>query len=287
MINFQSSAFTAEERKWIFEWIDSKSSEGTKAAYSETFQQLLDFLSPEISLRKIELNHLQSFLKKKSHQSPYTQRRHRSALQSLYSFLCDQGYLDKNLTRHLKRIQAPESLSKKYLSEEEVFSLIPAEKSERNKILIKILYVLGLRICEVKNLKWKDIQDHGSHGLVHVFGKGGKSRSIPLSGSTWNDLKAFRAGKRDFEPVFTAWNDGEAPLSSDQIQQIVRKAALKAGITKPVSPHWLRHAHASHALNRKAPIHMVQATLGHASIATTGKYSHSNPEESSGSYLAI
>jgi site-specific recombinase XerD len=54
-----------------------------------------------------------------------------------------------------------------------------------------------------------------------------------------------------------------------------------------VSPHWLQHAHGSHALDRGAPIHLVQATLGHASVATTGKYLHARPKESSSRFLAI
>jgi integrase/recombinase XerD len=62
-------------------------------------------------------------------------------------------------------------------------------------------------------------------------------------------------------------------------------AAKRAGLPKKVSPHWLRHAHASHALDRSAPIHLVQATLGHASVSTTGRYLHARPTESSSLYL--
>ena len=62
-------------------------------------------------------------------------------------------------------------------------------------------------------------------------------------------------------------------------------AARKAGLEQKVSPHWMRHAHASHALDRSAPIHLVQATLGHASVSTTGRYLHARPTESSSFYL--
>jgi site-specific recombinase XerD len=67
----------------------------------------------------------------------------------------------------------------------------------------------------------------------------------------------------------------------------VRAAARRAGIAVPVSPHWLRHAHASHALDRGAPIHLVQATLGHANINTTGRYLHARPTESSSGFLGL
>lgn len=67
----------------------------------------------------------------------------------------------------------------------------------------------------------------------------------------------------------------------------MRQAARTAGIALAVSPHWLRHAHATHALDRGAPIHLVQATLGHVSVATTGRYLHARPSESSGKYLPL
>ena len=65
---------------------------------------------------------------------------------------------------------------------------------------------------------------------------------------------------------------GAGHLHPTAIERLVRKAAERAGLELAVSPHWLRHSHATHALERGAPIHLVQATLGHASVATTGRY---------------
>jgi site-specific recombinase XerD len=66
---------------------------------------------------------------------------------------------------------------------------------------------------------------------------------------------------------------------------VIQAAAVRVGVEGPASPSWLRHAHASHALDRGASIHLVQATLGHVSVATTGKYRHARPEDSSARYL--
>ena len=66
---------------------------------------------------------------------------------------------------------------------------------------------------------------------------------------------------------------------------MVKAAARRAGLSGAVSAHWLRHAHASHALDRSAPLHLVQATLGHADLKTTGRYTHARPTESSATYL--
>ena len=68
---------------------------------------------------------------------------------------------------------------------------------------------------------------------------------------------------------------------------IVRRAAKRAGVAEAISPHWLRHAHASHALDHGAPIHLVQATLGHSSVATTSSYLHARPGDSSARFLAL
>ena len=80
---------------------------------------------------------------------------------------------------------------------------------------------------------------------------------------------------------------GGGPLDARQARRIVAAAAWRAGVDAQVSPRWLRHAHASHALDRSAAIHLVQATLGHSSVATTGRYLHARPTESSSKYLAI
>jgi site-specific recombinase XerD len=85
--------------------------------------------------------------------------------------------------------------------------------------------------------------------------------------------------------VFASQRRGH--LDPSQVHRVVKAAAARAGLPAEVSAHWLRHAHASHALGRGAPTHLVQATLGHASVATTGRYLHARPSDSSGRYLAI
>src|ERR1700680_491265 len=80
---------------------------------------------------------------------------------------------------------------------------------------------------------------------------------------------------------------GGGHLDRSQVLRIVQQAARRAGIRRKVSPHWFRHAHASHAMDRGAGIHLVQATLGHASITTTGKYLHARPKDSSARFLGL
>jgi len=100
----------------------------------------------------------------------------------------------------------------------------------------------------------------------------------------WLQLLSIKGQAKAEDPIFGS-RKGGGPLDVSQVRRIVYAAARKAGLEQRVSPHWMRHAHASHALDRSAPIHLVQATLGHASVATTGRYLHARPAESSSLYL--
>jgi site-specific recombinase XerD len=86
-------------------------------------------------------------------------------------------------------------------------------------------------------------------------------------------------------PVFLSRKGGA--LDPSAVHRVVKAAAARIGLPGEVSAHWLRHAHASHSLDRGAPIHLVQATLGHASVATTGRYLHARPSESSARFLGV
>ncbi len=118
-----------------------------------------------------------------------------------------------------------------------------------------------------------------------MYGKGGMTWHVLLSSGTWGALIAIRGAAGDAAPVFVSRTGG--PLSRTQVFRIVRAAANRAGADKDVSPHWLRHARASHALDRGAAVHLVQATWGHSSVATSGRYLHASPSESSSKYLAV
>ena len=151
---------------------------------------------------------------------------------------------------------------------------------------MRLLYAAGVRVSEVCGLKWRDVQSRGEAGQITVYGKGGKTRFVLLSADTWQELIVLRGETDSDVPVFPS-RKGQGHLSAAQVHRIVKAAAGRAGVDVPVSPHWLRHAHASHALDRGCPIHLVQATLGHASVATTGKYLHARPEDSSSRYLGV
>lgn len=155
----------------------------------------------------------------------------------------------------------------------------------RNKAILLTLYTGGFRVAELCSLKWSDLQNRDKAGQITVFGKRSKTRTVLMPSSVWNGLQLLRGDASDNAPVFRSRKGGH--LDESQVWRIVSKASKRAGIEKEVSCHWLRHAHASHALDRGAPIHLVQQTLGHSSIASTGRYLHARPTDSSANYLPV
>ena len=101
----------------------------------------------------------------------------------------------------------------------------------------------------------------------------------------WVELSGSRGAAGAEELIFRSRSG--RPLDRGRVRMILRRAAQRVGVADSVSPHWLRHAHASHALDRGAPIHLVQATLGHSSVATTSRYLHARPGDSSARFLAL
>jgi integrase/recombinase XerD len=153
--------------------------------------------------------------------------------------------------------------------------------------MLRLLYAAGLRVSELCALKRRDLTSRGETGQVTVYGKGRKTRVVLLSPATWREIVTLLgADPAPESPVFASQKGG-GHLHPSQVLRIVKKAARRAGISATISPHWFRHAHASHALERGCPISLVQATLGHSSVATTGRYLHARPGDSSARYLSV
>jgi integrase/recombinase XerD len=235
---------------------------------------------------RVTLFDLQEFSDWLADLGPASRYRALSAIKSLLAFGHRIGYLPFDVGRALRLPVIRNRLSERILPEADVQRMLSLEANERNRAILALLYASGVRVSELCGLWWRDLQPAGDSGQITVFGKGGITRSIQLPVSVWSQLAKLRGSAGAEEPVFRSRKKGGA-LQPVAVLRIVRRAAGRAGIELPVSPHWFRHAHASHALDRGAPIHLVQATLGHASITTTGRYLHARPKESSSRFLAL
>lgn len=222
--------------------------------------------------------------------APATVNRGLAAVKSLLAFAHRTGYLSRNIGRAVGTLPVPCRLAERILDEADVQRLLQAGGSRRDRLFLHFLYYAGCRVTEATGLCWRDLaglkaKDAARPVVAGLHGKGGRTRHVPLPAFLGQALRAWHRGARRAAdaPVFST-RTGRC-LDRKQAWQIVRAAARRAGLAQPVSPHWLRHAHASHALDRGAPVHVVQATLGHASLAATSRYAHVRPGASSGTQL--
>lgn len=273
---------TIDNKTLLELWLHGRG-KNTALTYRHHANRFLAFVDNK-PLTQLTLADLQAWQLTLSAGSPNSQRTAISAVKSLVSFGHKLGVLPANIGILVRARRVKDSLSERIISEAEVQAMIASETVNRNRVILRLLYFGGLRVSELCGLQWKDLKERpGAGGQITVFGKGDRTRVILLPAGIWGDLIQLGRGEAD-DPVFHSYVDG-GHLHRTHVWRIVKAAAQRAGINREVSPHWLRHAHASHSLDRGAPIHLVQQTLGHSSLATITRYLHAKPTDSSANYL--
>lgn len=220
--------------------------------------------------------------------APASQRRMLASIKSLLAFAYLGGHVPANAGRAMRLPPVRSRLAERIPSKEDVRTLLAHEPDPRNHALIRLLYATGLRLAEACALRWRDLQPRGAEGQVTVWGKGAKERAVLMTAGTWHEVLTLRPPDADpGDPVFVSRHN--RPLSPVQAWRIVKMAAVRAELETAAlfSPHWLRHAHASHALDHGAPASLVRDGLGHASLLTTSLYTHARPDDGSGRYLPL
>ncbi|WP_298343588.1 tyrosine-type recombinase/integrase [uncultured Algibacter sp.] len=168
----------------------------------------------------------------------------------------------------IPRPKKPSTLPK-LLSKYEIKRIIDATTNLKHKVAIKLCYGMGLRVSEVVNIKLDHI--NSSRMVVHIVGaKGKKDRYVPLPSTILNELRRYYIIYKPSEYLFEGQYGGSYSKSS--LQQIFKKALLKAGVKKKIGIHGLRHSYATHLLESGADLRFIQELLGHHSIKTTQLY---------------
>lgn len=180
-----------------------------------------------------------------------------------------QFFFDKVLG---KKIDIPRPKRNKtlpvILSKEEIGKMINSINNIKHKLILKITYGCGLRVSEIINLNKKDI--NLKEGLMHIkLAKGKKDRFVKIPESIINELRSY-CELNNCEILFPSQRGGK--LTTATIQAIVEQSAKKAGITKEVYPHLLRHSFATHLLEQGTDLRIIQKLLGHSDIKTTQIY---------------
>jgi len=255
-------------------WLEIQGkSKNTIKTYSSTIKKFLEFLinngiiitdtkSINSSLDKNLVLKFLAELKVKKKLDSNSLRLYVRAISSFLKFLDNE-----NLAKQIKAPKVDKRLPK-FITYDELNKLLENAENYRDKLIIKFLFYTGVRVSELIKIKKNDIIFE--EGFVKVYGKGGKERIVPVPKELLNELKDY-INKINTENIF--------PLSSRQVERIIKNTAKKAGISKKVTPHVLRHSLATTLLSKGVDIRFIQEILGHSSLNITQIYTHVVPNQ--------
>ena len=255
-------------------------SEITVKNYRDDFKAFLSTFPNVKTTDDLNVDMLPEFIRQQDElaRSSSTILRRYSMVKNYFSFLNEEGILHEEIPD----VDKPKS-SKRLpfvMNNEEVNELLEApdiskDNGMRDRAMLEVMYATGLRVSELLSLKFRNV--NMQNGLITVYGKGNKQRSVPISSFALEYLRKYIDGPRkrvkgskDTDIIFLN-RDGKA-LSRTYFFMQIKRYAQEKGIDSSVSPHTLRHCFATHLLENGASLRAVQEMLGHANIATTQIY---------------
>ena len=232
-----------------------------------------------VSHGKYTKEHILGFLTHQRNQNfaSSTVARRMIALKVFFKFLKREGEIPQNIALYLDTPKQWKTLPH-YLTEEEMNKLLAIEGTSndafRDRAILELLYSSGVRVSELCRLKIYDVDDL----FIKVMGKGHKERIVPLGRFALEAIDAYLCHVRsqyESEQETTLFlNSRGRPVTREYVWKRVKLRAKEAGIIKEISPHTLRHTYATHLLDHGADLRVIQEMLGHATIASTDRYTH-------------
>jgi integrase/recombinase XerD len=267
-------------------WLEDGLSRNTLESYRRDLNKFADWLETQRGASLLQTTHadIQGYLAdlfvvQKAKAS--STGRNLSSLKRLFRYLLRQGKIPTDPTLQIDTPKLPRSLPKT-LTEQDVELLLAAPDTQtplglRDRTMFEVLYATGLRVSELVSLHINQVSM--DMGIVRVMGKGNKERLVPLGEEALDWLRRYfeegravlLAGRVTDDLFVTA--RGEC-MTRQMFWYLIKKHARIGGVNKPLSPHTLRHAFATHLLNHGADLRVVQMLLGHADISTTQIYTH-------------
>jgi integrase/recombinase XerD len=269
-------------------WLEDGLAANTLAAYRrdlELFATWL-FLTHRLALDACQEHHLQTYFAERHAQTRATSANRRlTVFKRYFRWALRERLVQTDPT--LRMLAAKQALRvPKTLGEAQVDALLSApdvatDLGLRDRAMLELMYASGLRVSELVQLKTLHVSLQ--EGVLRIMGKGNKERLVPFGEEAREWLQRYLAqvrpallGQRQTEDLFVT-TSGPKPgtgMSRVMFWSLVKRYAIEAGITAPLSPHTLRHAFATHLLNHGADLRAVQMLLGHADISTTTIYTH-------------
>lgn len=265
-------------------WMERGLSPNTLAAYRADLLALQQWLEPRGStLREVTRTDILDYVAARvgGGARPRSTARQLSAFRRFFRQQLRDGARRDDPTAEVAMPRTGRPLPKS-LSEHDVEALLGAPRTDeplgfRDRTMLEVLYATGLRVSELVGLRHGQV--NLNQGVVRVTGKGNRERLVPLGAEAIEWLRKFEQsarreilGERRTDHLFPT-RRGEA-MTRQAFWNLIKRHALTAGIKKPLSPHTLRHAFATHLLNHGADLRVVQMLLGHADLSTTQIYTH-------------
>jgi len=251
-------------------WMISKRySASTRKTYTESLRTFLRFF-PNKTLQNVDNNDLIRFNNEYIIENKFSASFQNQVVNALKLAVkvCDNRKLDPELIHRPKRAKVLPNV----LSKEEVKAILQAPTNLKHRAMLSLIYACGLRCGELLRLCPADIQSDRGLMLVRQS-KGKKDRFVHISEKTIKMLRNYYQLNRPTKFLFEGAVPGE-PYTSRSLQMVIKRAALGAGIKKPVTLHWLRHSYATHLLEAGTDLRYIQELLGHNSSKTTEIYTH-------------
>ena len=230
-------------------------------------------------IKKIDTSQYISYLFSQNLKSTSVNRKI-SSLKTFFNFLLKKKLINVNPFADQIMPKKPISLPKS-ISEDDVVKLLDAPKPDsliglRDKAMLELLYASGVRISELVNIKFSDLDLE--RNIIKVFGKGSKERLVPFGEDAAQCISAYideRKKNKDIASIkYIFLNNRGSKISRHAFWHRLKEYCLEIGLKKDISPHTLRHAFATHLLNRGADLRSVQVLLGHSDLSTTQIYTH-------------
>jgi len=269
-------------------WLEDGLAANTLAAYRrdlELFATWL-FVNQRLALDQAQEHHLQAyFADRHAHSKATSANRRLTVFKRYFRWALRERFITQDPT--LRMLAAKQALRvPKTLGEAQVDALLSApdvatDLGLRDRAMLELMYASGLRVSELVLLKTLHVSLN--EGVLRIMGKGSKERLVPFGQEAQQWLQRYMGqarpallGQRQTEDLFITTSGSKPGTAMSRIMfwNLVKRYAIQAGISSPLSPHTLRHAFATHLLNYGADLRAVQMLLGHADISTTTIYTH-------------
>ena len=252
-------------------------SDNTIDSYGENLLKLLNYVNKDILI--LNSDDIRNYLLN-SDATAKTKAHYLSVFNSFYKYMVFNKKINNNPCEGIKTPKLEKRLPK-YLTDDEINKLLDIRLIKpidyRNKAMLEVLYATGIRISELTNLEFNQIDLNDC--TIRVLGKGKKDRIVPLGNMAIHYLTLYIEEYRKFllktkTSNYVFINKDGNKISRQGFFKILKQIAKTSGIEKEISPHTLRHSFATHLLNNGADLRVIQELLGHENLVTTEIYSH-------------